>query len=307
MIIVGGATATGKSAFAEEIARRIGGELISADSMQIYRGMDIGTAKDTASAIPLHMVDVVSPKTPFTVVDYKHAAIQCLSDLRKRGKEAVIVGGTGFYIDTFLYDLSYGGDGERDEKLYTALREELERFGAERMYERLKRVDPESALKIHANNTVRVLRAVYIYETTGKKASDQKIVFDPIEPFKMYILTRDRQKLRCRIADRVDKMLAMGLETEVGTLLQNGVTFDMQSMQGIGYKEWRGKFDGVETVEDIKNAIIKNTNAYAKRQETWFNNRYKNFAEKIDADNVNEDTYLQILRAPYYNRSEKNN
>ena len=89
--------------------------------------------------------------------------------------------------------------------------------------------------------------------------------------------------------------------------MQNGVTFDMQSMQGIGYKEWRGKFDGVETVEDVKNAIIKNTNAYAKRQETWFNNRYKNFAEKIDADNVNEDTYLQILRAPDYNRSEKNN
>src|SRR5699024_3518569 len=105
MIIVGGATATGKSAFAEEIARRIGGELISADSMQIYRGMDIGTAKDTASAVPLHMVDGVSPNTPCTVVDYKHAAIQWLSDLTKRGKEAVIVGGTGFYIDTFLYDL----------------------------------------------------------------------------------------------------------------------------------------------------------------------------------------------------------
>ena len=300
MIIVGGATATGKSAFALELAKRTGGELISADSMQIYKGMDIGTAKDTDSEVPLHMVDVVSPKTPFTVVDYKQAATNCLKELKNRGKEAVIVGGTGFYIDTFLYEMDYGGDGERDEDLYSALKAEAERFGAAHMHERLKLVDPVSAEKIHANNSVRVLRALYIYESSGRRASEQNIVFKPAEPFKMFILKSDREKLRQKIALRVDKMLASGLQKEVESLLSDGVTFDMQSMQGIGYKEWRDLFVEGADVERVRAEIIKNTNAYAKRQETWFNNRYKAFAQKIDVESVNEETYLRAVAAPYY-------
>lgn len=297
MIIVGGATATGKSAFAEKLAGEAGGELISADSMQIYSGMDIGTAKDTAPKLPLHMTDVVSPKTPFTVVDYKNAALKCLSDIKMRGKEAVIVGGTGFYIDVFLYELSYGGNGKRDEVLYSALKEELARFGARHMHERLKAVDPLSAEKIHFNNTVRVLRALYIFESSGKRASEQCAVFKPVEPFKFFVLHSERNKLRQKIASRVDRMLEAGLQREVEALLSDGVTFDMQSMQGIGYKEWRGFFEGKISLDEVRETIIKNTCAYAKRQETWFNNRYK-FAVGIDADKADE-CICSCMELPY--------
>ena len=134
MIIVGGATATGKSAFAEYIAESIGGELVSADSMQIYRGMDIGTAKDPDPSVPLHMTDIVSPKDNFTVVDYRDRAVKVISDIAARGGEAVVVGGTGLYIDSLLYDMAYGGSGEKDESLMDSLKQELEEKGAKRVF-----------------------------------------------------------------------------------------------------------------------------------------------------------------------------
>lgn len=289
MIIVGGATATGKSAFAESIAKKIGGELVSADSMQIYRGMDIGTAKDLSPAVKLHMVDVASPKEPFSVVDYKNLATEVVRDISSRGKEAVVVGGTGFYIDALLYEMDYGGSGEKDALLMSGLKDELKSKGAERMHALLTEVDPVTAEKVHFNNTVRVLRALYVYYSTGRRISDQHAEFKPIEPVKMFVLTEERSALREKIALRVDRMLADGLEKEVRGLLESGVDFGMQSMQGIGYKEWRQYFESQCGIGSVREAVIKNTNAYAKRQETWFNNRYKNFAVKIPCSTIKTD------------------
>lgn len=289
MIIVGGATATGKSAFAEYIAESIGGELVSADSMQIYRGMDIGTAKDLDPSVPLHMTDIVSPKDNFTVVDYRDRAVKVISDIAARGGEAVVVGGTGLYIDSLLYDMAYGGSGERDESLMDSLKNELEEKGAKHMHDKLKALDPESADKIHFNNTVRVLRAIYVYMTTGNKISSQRSGFKPAERVKTVILTEERPVLRQRISARVDAMLEAGLRDEVAALLDDGVTFDMQSMQGIGYKEWKPYFESGADISFVRENIIKNTNAYAKRQETWFNNRYKSFAEYIPCRDIKED------------------
>ncbi len=289
MIIIGGATATGKSAFAEYIAQKMGGELVSADSMQVYRGMDIGTAKDLDPQVRLHMVDVVSPKEPFSVVDYKNMAAEAVCDIASRGKEAVIVGGTGFYIDSLLYEMDYGGSGEKDDKLMSELKSRLESNGAEYMHSRLKEVDPVTAEKVHFNNTVRVLRALYVFLSTGRRISEQHAEFRPVEAVKMFVLSEERAVLRKKTALRVDRMLKDGLEKEVGGLLESGVGFDMQSMQGIGYKEWRGFFEGGESADSVRESIIKNTNAYAKRQETWFNNRYKNFALKIPCALIKND------------------
>lgn len=289
MIIVGGATATGKSAFAEFIAKSKGGELVSADSMQVYRGMDIGTAKDLSPAVRLHMVNVASPKEPFSVVDYKNLATEAIEHISARGKEAVVVGGTGFYIDSLLYSMDYGGSGEKNEQLMSELKNELSVKGAKHMYARLQEIDPLTAEKVHFNNTVRVLRALYVYLSTGRRISEQHSAFKPVEPVKMFVLTEERPVLREKIALRVDGMLRSGLENEVRGLLESGVDFDMQSMQGIGYKEWRRYFEYGDSKDSVREAVIKNTNAYAKRQETWFNNRYKNFAVKIPCALIKND------------------
>ena len=302
MIIVGGATATGKSAFAEFIAKSKGGELVSADSMQVYRGMDIGTAKDLSPAVRLHMVNVASPKEPFSVVDYKNLATEAIEHISARGKEAVVVGGTGFYIDSLLYSMDYGGSGEKNEQLMSELKNELSVKGAKHMYARLQEIDPLTAEKVHFNNTVRVLRALYVYLSTGRRISEQHSEFKPSEPVKMFVLTEERPVLREKIASRVDGMLRSGLENEVRGLLESGVDFDMQSMQGIGYKEWRRYFEYGDSKDSVREAVIKNTNAYAKRQETWFNNRYKNFVVKIPCALIKNDigAAFQIVESTEY-------
>ena len=254
MIIVGGATATGKSALAEKIALSIGGETVSADSMQIYRGMDIGTAKDTSSSVKLHLIDVVSPETPFTV------------------------------------------------ELMSELRQELKERGAEYMHSKLAALDPVTAKKVHYNNTVRVIRALYVVLNTGRPVSAQSAELKPTEPFKFFILTEERAALREKIAERVGAMFAAGLEGEVRALIERGCDFSMQSMQAIGYKEWAGYFEKKVTLDEVREKIIINTRAYAKRQETWFNNRYKKFAVRISAADfrADPDAVLELVKnIPY--------
>lgn len=304
MIIVGGATATGKSALAEKIALSVGGETVSADSMQIYRGMDIGTAKDISSSVKLHLVDVVSPETPFTVVDYRALASEAIRDISLRGKQAVVVGGTGLYIDSILYNMEYGGSGGENVELMSELKQELEARGAEYMHSKLAALDPATANKVHYNNTVRVLRALYVVLNTGKPVSAQSAELRPIEPFKFFILTEDRAVLREKIAERVDAMFAAGLEDEVRALIGRGCDFSMQSMQAIGYKEWAGYFGGKITLDEVREKIIVNTRAYAKRQETWFNNRYRDFAVRISAADFRTDPnkILELVeKTPYIN------
>ena len=238
MIIVGGATATGKSHLAIELAKRLGGELISADSMQIYKGMDIGTAKETGDiGVKQHLIDVVNPDEPFTVVDFKNLALEKISEIRSRGNIPIIVGGTGLYMDSLLYKMEYGGGATENLELKASLELELAEKGAEYMHARLKELDPISADKYHYNNTIRVIRALYVVLNTGKRISDQSAEFCPVEPVTMFITKRNRDLLRKRITLRIDQMIEEGLEAEVKSLLDKGYAFDLQSMLAIGYKE----------------------------------------------------------------------
>lgn len=296
MIIVGGATATGKSHLAIELAKRLGGELISADSMQIYKGMDIGTAKENGDiGVAQHLIDVVEPNEPFTVVDFRNLATQKIAEIRSRGNIPIIVGGTGLYMDSLLYKLEYGGGATENAELKANLEKELEEKGAEYMHSRLMELDPVSAKKYHYNNTVRVLRALYVVLNTGKRISEQTAEFCPIEPVVMFVTKRDRKLLRNRISLRIDQMINEGLEQEVKGLLNKGYGFELQSMQAIGYKEWKGYFENAISIQEVKEQIDINTRQYAKRQDTWFNNRYKDIVHFVDMDKPLDEVVENLI------------
>lgn len=297
MIIVGGATATGKSHLAIELAKRLGGELISADSMQIYKGMDIGTAKEKGDiGVNQHLIDVVEPNEPFTVVDFRELATQKIAEIRSRGNVPIIVGGTGLYIDSLLYKMEYGGGATENIELKASLERELNENGAEYLHSRLKELDPVSAEKYHPNNTIRVLRALYVVLNTGKRISEQSAEFCPVEPVQMFVTKRDRKLLRERITLRIDKMIAEGLEQEVKGLLDKGYGFDLQSMLAIGYKEWKGYFEGTQTLDEVKEQIDVNTRQYAKRQDTWFNNRYKDIVHFVDMEKPLDEVVDELIK-----------
>lgn len=279
MIIIGGPTASGKTALAAEVALRLGGEIVSADSMQIYKGMDIGTAKakDSELGVKQHLVDVAEPDQAFSVVDYRHYAEAAIRDIEARKKLPVIAGGTGFYISSLLTEYGYGN--ESNPEIRNQLIDEYEGHGAEYMHDKLRGLDPESAAKIHANNTKRVLRAIEVCLETGKPFSNQQnIIIKPVSPYILFILrTETRQNLYNRIDNRVTEMITKGLETEVKNLIETkNLDFGIQSMQGIGYKEWKPRFDNPSvSVNEVTDAIKKNTRAYAKRQQTWFAHQYE--------------------------------
>ncbi len=276
IIIVCGPTASGKSALAVAVAKRVNGEVVSADSMQIYRELSVGTAKPTEKemdGIPHHMIDCVSPSTPFSVSDYEKMAIPIINDIIARGKTPVICGGTGFYINAILYSFSYGNHGG-DEKTLAVRKKYMDllpKIGESGIFEKLKEVDPVSAEKLHQNDVKRVVRALEIYETTGKRKSD---IVDDMQPRFSYIAvmpTWERSLLYQRINERVIAMLNNGWVEEVVQLQQLGLTNEMQSMQAIGYREIVsdlinfGKLN--TTTPDI---IAQNTRNYAKRQITFF-------------------------------------
>ena len=279
LLVIGGATGTGKSDVAVLVAERLGGEIISADSMQIYKGMDIGTAKITPEemhGIKHHMIDIVSPKDTFTVADYKREATNVIRDIISRGKVPVVCGGTGMYIHSLLYDMSYSG--AFDPALREALNAELEEKGKEYMHDKLASLDPAAANRLHVNDAKRVVRAIEKKMTGGVEEDDFK---KPLFDYKMYVLERPREKLYDRINLRVDKMLAAGLRDEIHRLISEGVTMESQSMQAIAYKEWATPN---LTDEEIVELIKKNTRNYAKRQNTWFK-QYKD-AERIDIEGM---------------------
>lgn len=303
MILIGGATASGKTALAAEVARKIGGEIVSADSMQIYRGMNIGTAKerDDDLGVVQHMIDICNPDDPFTIADYKTLARRAVADITARGKVAVVAGGTGFYINALLYTMDYGGDRAAELRWREQLIADAEQYGNLHLHRKLQEVDPVSAQKIHPNNLKRVIRALEVTYSSGTAFSAQNNVrFDPVEPFVMVTLSGDSAELRCRIERRVDKMIEAGLESEVRGLVDRGYAFDLQSMQGIGYKEWKPYFDGTATVDDVREAICKNTREYAKRQRTWFSGQYPTIATPVtlqpDTADRLIDRYRQELR-----------
>ncbi|MDE6275723.1 MAG: tRNA (adenosine(37)-N6)-dimethylallyltransferase MiaA [Clostridia bacterium] len=284
IILVVGATASGKSRVGVDLAKKFNGEIISCDSMQVYKDMNIGTAKITPEemqGIPHYMIDVANADSPFSVGEYASMVDNVINDMLSRGKIPIIVGGTGLYVDGILYPMTFGGNKN------TQIRDELERqldlYGKEYMHSMLTEIDPEDAQKIHPNNVKRVLRALEIYKITGNRKSDlqekdKALKYQPC----MIALDLDRQKLYQRIDTRVDKMIEMGLINEIKLLLSKGISFECQSMQAIGYKEFKEYFDGTNTLEQTVDIIKRNSRNYAKRQLTWFK-RY-DFAKWFSPD-----------------------
>ena len=272
ILVICGATASGKTSLSVACAKQFNGEVISADSMLVYQGMDIGTAKPSVEerqGIPHHMIDVSSPKDNFSVSDYEKMALPIVERLLNEGKTPIICGGTGFYINSLLYKRQFGNVGANEE-----LRKEYERIaeekGKEYVYALLQEKDPQSAEKLHYNDLKRVIRALEIYDVTGKAKSAQQDVPTPRFDFISVSIEYPRETLYQRIELRVEEMFKQGLMEEVQGLLNGGVTAEMQSMQGIGYKEVAEGLRIGMSLGEIKDLIKKNTRNYAKRQQTFF-------------------------------------
>lgn len=276
MLAIVGPTASGKTAVSIEIAKRLGGEIVSCDSMQIYRRMDIGTAKPTKEemcGIPHHLIDAVEPDAPFSCAEYVSLAGEAVKDIAARQKCPILCGGTGLYLDRFLC-----GEMEEthaDEDLRASLFQYAEENGAHALHERLRAVDPESADAIHPNNVKRVVRALEIFEQTGIPKSEfdrrSQAVESPYDAVVIGLHYPRREVLYERINRRVDMMLADGLLEETRRLLDEGVFARNQTAaQAIGYKELLGYFDGNETLAEAAENLKTATRRYAKRQLTWF-------------------------------------
>ncbi len=276
VLAIVGATASGKSALALDAARRLNGEIVSCDSMQVYRRMDIGTAKPTPreqAEIPHHLIDVVEPDMPFSCADYVSAATEAISEIALRGKLPILCGGTGLYLDALLRG------GLAETKSTPGLREELLEYarmhGNAALHARLAAVDPESASAIHENNVKRVARALEIYESTGMTKSEaDRLTQDfesPYEALVVGLYYADRQALYDRIDRRVDQMIDEGLLDEARALQNEGVfEKNATAAQAIGYKELLGVLDGSKTLPDAIEDLKRATRRYAKRQFTWF-------------------------------------
>lgn len=275
LIVLTGPTASGKTALSIELAKAIGGEIISADSMQVYRQMDIGTAKirpEEMEGIPHYLVDVLEPDDPFNVVVFQQMAKAAMKKIRENGHIPIIVGGTGFYIQAILNDIDFK---ENEDDGYRSHLEAMAASdgGPERLYEMLKEVDPESTEKIHYHNTKRVIRALEYFHQTGQKISEhneQESRKESPYNFAYFVLNRPREVLYERIDQRVDQMMEEGLVQEVRRLKDRGYDRSLVSMQGLGYKEILAYFDGELSLEEAVYILKRDTRHFAKRQLTWF-------------------------------------
>ncbi|NLY17838.1 MAG: tRNA (adenosine(37)-N6)-dimethylallyltransferase MiaA [Clostridiaceae bacterium] len=275
VVVIAGPTASGKTELAINVAKETNGEVISADSMQIYKYMNIGTAKpteDEMQGIPHHMLDVVYPDKSFNVTLYKDMAEGIIRDIIERKKLPIIAGGTGLYINSLIYNIKFS-ETVSDE----AFREKMNRIavleGPQKLHDMLKEVDPESAARIHCNNIKRVIRALEVYEFTKKPISQhQKESRNEPPPYRylVFILNMDRDELYRRIDARVDNMVSQGLTEEVKSLKEMGYSEKLTSMQGLGYKEIFRYLDNKISYEEAINIIKRDTRRYAKRQITWF-------------------------------------
>lgn len=275
MIVLTGPTAVGKTALSIQLAKAVNGEIISADSMQVYRHMDIGSAKVTPEemdGVRHHLIDVLDPEEEFNVARFQTMAKEALEGIYERGHIPIIAGGTGFYIQALLYDIDFK-ENEDD----STIRQELERIGREQgseyLHQMLAEIDPESASLIHANNRKRVIRAIEYYRMTGQRISEhnkeEREKESPYD-FYYYVLTCDRSLLYERIDRRVDQMMEAGLVDEVKHLKELGCHRGMVSMQGLGYKEILDYLDGRCSLEEAVYIIKRETRHFAKRQLTWF-------------------------------------
>jgi len=295
VLVVCGATASGKTSLSVACAKKLNTEIVSADSMLVYKGLNIGTAKPTMEerrGVVHHLIDVVSPNENFSVNDYEKAALPIIEDLLKQGKTPIICGGTGFYINALLYKSQFGNVGANEE--IRAYYEQIEKEqGRAYLHSILRQKDPQSAEKLHENDVKRVIRALEIYDVTGKPKSEQNDEYVPRFPFVAVSIDYKRDVLYQRIESRVDEMFENGLMEEVKTLFENGLDSTCQCMQGIGYKEIaEGLALGFSETE-IKELIKKNTRNYAKRQITFFK-RMQNHV-MLPPDRASAEEVLQLL------------
>lgn len=275
VVVIAGPTASGKTEQAINLAKKVDGEIISADSIQIYKYMDIGSAKpskEEMQGIPHHMLDVVNPDEAFSVAVYKERAKSIIRDILQRNRLPIVVGGTGLYINSLIYNIKFSETVHDDE-----FREKMHRLavleGSEKLHEMLNKVDPESASRIHCNNTKRVIRALEVYEFTKKPISQhqKESRMDPPEhKYLVFILGMDRNELYERINARVDEMISKGLIDEVRSLKEMGYSEELTSMQGLGYKEIFRYLDNKISRDEAISIIKRDTRHYAKRQITWF-------------------------------------
>ena len=291
--VIGGPTASGKSKLAVELAKKINGEIISADSMQIYKDMNIGTAKITnqeMQGIKHYLIDFISPEQRYSVSSFKKDAEDAIEKILSNGKTPIIVGGTGLYIDSLIYGIEF-----QDEKIDTKYREELNKIaeieGLEKLYKKAQKIDPEAMAKISANDRKRIIRVLEIYHKTGKTKTEQEKESRKNEVkynYKVFAITIPREKLYERINKRVDQMLEQGLIEEVEKILEKYSYFPT-AMQGLGYKEVIEYLENKITKEEMIEKIKKETRHYAKRQITWFKKNKETIwldGEKTPEENV---------------------
>lgn len=274
VVVICGPTASGKTSLSIELAKKINGEIVSCDSMQIYKEMDIGTAKPTLEemqGIKHYMIDFVSPNERYSVADYKKQAKQAIREILEKGKVPIVVGGTGLYVDSLIYEIEYQ-DIEFDKEYREKLEERVKQEGLEELYKEAEKIDPEAIQKISKNDQKRILRILEIYNATGKNKTQQEIESRKNEvefDYKVYAISWDREKLYDRINQRVDIMIDQGLIEEVKEICSKYNEFPT-AMQGLGYKEVVEYLEKRCTKEEMIEKIKMETRRYAKRQLTWF-------------------------------------
>ncbi len=274
LVIIQGPTASGKSELAVRLAEACGGEVVNADSMQVYRRMDIGTAKpspELVARVPHHLYDIVDPDVNFTAADYRREAGRVITEIHGRGKHPILVGGTGLYIRTLIGGLAPSPGG--DDAIRAELEEDARREGVAVLHDRLARVDPAAAARLHPNDRVRIVRALEVFLMTGKPLSEfqeeHRFADEPYDCLKFGISV-ERDVLYRRINERVDRMFAEGFVEEVSGLLKAGYSPDLKAMGAIGYKEVCAYLAGTCSLNEAREFVQRNTRRYAKRQLTWF-------------------------------------
>ncbi|WP_294806471.1 tRNA (adenosine(37)-N6)-dimethylallyltransferase MiaA [uncultured Gemmiger sp.] len=275
MVAIGGPTATGKTALSVALAKEFGGEVVNADSMQIYRGLDVGTAKPTAEerqGIPHHLMDFLPPEAPYSVADFTAAAAPLIEQLNSAGKLPIVTGGTGLYITSLMKGTAFAPE-KTDPAIRARLQTEADEQGSAALYARLQQIDPAYAEKLHPNNLPRVIRALELFEATGRRMSEQQRAALAAEPpyrsLCICLTCRDRAELYRRIDRRVDTMLQNGVLEEAKLVYDNRETY-RTAAQAIGYKEFFPYFSGEMPLNDCTNRLKQATRNYAKRQLTWF-------------------------------------
>ncbi len=277
LMIIAGPTAVGKTSASIRIAQRLNGEIISADSMQVYKGMNIGTAKiskEEMCGIPHHLIDICDPAEDFSVIKFKELATKAVYEISSRGKLPIVVGGTGFYIQALLYDVDFTEyDDDTSENVRKDIIARFDGADAAKMHAYLQMIDPESAAVIHMNNKKKVLHAIEYYEITGRKISEHNIEERTKESpydFKYFVITDDREAIYDRINKRVDKMMEDGLTEEVKALRAAGLTEKNISMLGLSYKEINDCLNGLITFDEAVRLIKRDTRHFARKQFTWW-------------------------------------